>query len=117
MAPQKAWVNPADALIELHPPDYNFGEVNEGQFVEVAFTLRNIGDEILEIEIISACECIEAHWTTGKIQPDAQAEIKLLFDTRGRKGLNEKDIDLIFVNTDAEGYPLVKRARLVGLVK
>lgn len=53
----------------------------------------------------------------GKIQPGAQAEIKLLFDTRGRKGLNEKDIDLIFVNTDAEGYPLVKRARLTGLVK
>jgi len=72
----------------------------------------NNGKDALEIEIVSACECIYVDWTEGPIPVHEKGHINLVFDTQGHSGDQSKIIDVIFKNTDEKDYPLVKQLQL-----
>lgn len=72
----------------------------------------NKGTTPLEIEIVSACECIYVDWTEGPIPGNEKGHINLVFNTEGHSGEQSKTIDVIFKNTDANDYPLVKQVQL-----
>lgn len=95
----------------------DFGSVNEGEPVYGRFAFFNAGPDTLEIEMVSACDCIEAEWSKGTIIPEQQAEILLKFKSTGEVGDVFKTLDVIFKNTDEKGYPLVKQLYLKGEVK
>jgi hypothetical protein len=110
------WANPADAALLFGWEMVDFGGVLEGAAVPAQFEFANIGSDTLEIEIVSACDCMRVEWTPGPVPPGQKGQVSLVFDSKGRPGPVEKDIDVIFKNTDADGYPLVKRLLLKGLV-
>jgi hypothetical protein len=110
------WVNPADAEIRFDDEALYFGEAEEGDEVLAEYFFTNIGPRHLEIEIISACECMSIDWTTAEIPPNERGKIEVVFNTQGWPGDSEKTIDLIFKNTDRDGYPLVKQVKLRGKV-
>jgi hypothetical protein len=86
--------------------------VEEGAKIGVEYLFNNIGKQTLEIEIISACDCMMLDWTTTPIPPAAQGKVTVVFDSAGHPGDIEKNIDVIFKNTDEKDYPLVKQLAL-----
>lgn len=80
------------------------------------YEFENIGQQSLEIEVVSACDCMEIAWTRTAIPPGGRGKVEIVFDSTGRVGEVSKDIDVIFKNTDSDGYPLVKRVMLKGNV-
>lgn len=95
----------------------DFGSVTEGEPVYGRFAFSNAGPDTLEIELVSACDCIELEWSKGVILTDQQGEILLKFKSAGEAGAVLKTLDVIFKNTDEKGYPLVKQLYLKGEVK
>lgn len=103
-------MNPADAEVRFDPERLDFGTVRAGEKVGAEYFFTNIGNRTLEVEIVSACDCMLLDWTTEPIPPGQKGKITVIFDSSGKKGKQEKDIDVIFKNTDKNDYPLVKRA-------
>lgn len=93
-----------------------FEGVVEGDEVEAHYEFENTGTRDLEIEIVSACNCMETDWTRTAIAPGQHGKISVVFDSTGISGFVSKDIDVIFKNTDKNNYPLVKRVLLRGKV-
>ncbi len=90
--------------------------MKEGEVLSIQFSFLNIGSQPLEIEVVSACECMEVDWQHTPIKANERGSIELLYDTTKRLGETYKDIDVIFKNTDRNGYPLIKRVVLKGTV-
>ena len=88
----------------------------EGDEIEARYEFENIGSQNLEIEIVSACNCMELNWPRQAVAPGQRGIIEVVFDTKGLSGLVSKDIDVIFKNTDKNGYPLVIRGTLKGKI-
>ena len=106
--------NPADAEVKFDFETLAFESATEGDEVMAIYEFNNIGQQTLEIEIVSACDCMEVEWTRTPIPPGGRGKVEIVFDSTGRPGEVSKDIDLIFKNTDRDGYPLVKRVMLKG---
>lgn len=79
--------------IEWLDSDKDYGKVNEGQKVEVAFRFRNSGDKPLVIfSVTPTCGCTAAEPPKEPILPGQEGVIKGAFDSNGRIGTNNKTI-------------------------
>jgi Protein of unknown function (DUF1573) len=86
--------------------------------VQTHFAFTNIGALELEIDLVSTCDCIVAEWEDSTIAPGKTSYIVVQFSSEKEDyGRFRKSVDLIFKNTDEEGYPLVKQVYLVGEVE
>jgi Protein of unknown function (DUF1573) len=94
----------------------DFGPIKEGETVHGRFAFSNLSNTPLEIEIVSACECITPEWTGGSIEPGKTGEILVAFNSKDQEKEVFKTIDVIFKNSDAQGYPLVKQLYLKGKI-
>jgi peptidoglycan-associated lipoprotein len=110
------WVNPADLMVKFEDPIFTVKQAKEGDLVNHSFKFTNISKEDLEIEIVSACDCIETSYTQNTVKAGESSQIDIVFRTAGQLGEVKKDIDIIFKNLDADGYPLIARVALNGLV-
>ncbi|ULQ54450.1 DUF1573 domain-containing protein [Flavihumibacter fluvii] len=73
--------------------DQDYGKVDEGQQVEVAFRFRNSGDKPLIIYSVQpACGCTAAEPPKEPILPGKEGVIKGSFNSSGRAGTNNKSI-------------------------
>jgi hypothetical protein len=82
------------------------------------FAFTNIGQQELEIELVSTCDCIIAEWQASAISPGKTSYITIEFQSvKEDFGPFRKSVDLIFKNTDEEGYPLVKQLYLIGQIQ
>ena len=111
------WINPADTHIRFDDDTLLFGDAEEGVEVLAEFIFTNIGRDTVEIDLVSACECIQVDWPREPIFPGESALISTVFNTKGWKGEQQKTIDVIFRNTDASGYPWIKQVTLAGNIK
>jgi hypothetical protein len=109
-------INPADSIVFLDMEIIDFGSMQQGEVLSVQFSFMNAGSDSLEIDIISACDCMDVKWMETPIAPGERGTVDVLFDTTNNPGEQKKDIDIIFKNTDKRGYPLVRRAVLKGNV-
>ncbi|MFN7830715.1 MAG: DUF1573 domain-containing protein, partial [Bacteroidota bacterium] len=109
--------NPADKELKFKTDRFDFREAKEGEFVKYEYVFDNIGNKVLEIDMVSACECMEVKWTTDKIQPGKQGRVEVVFNTLSFRGDVFWDIDVVFKNTDTDGFPLTKRVQMVGKIR
>lgn len=80
----------------------NFGKINEGQVLDVAFRFKNVGDKPLVIRHVRAsCGCTEPNWPKEPIAPGAEGSITAQFNSSGREGMNAKDL-YVEANTKGE---------------
>lgn len=71
----------------------DLGKVVDGQVVEISYRFRNAGNANLIIENVQAgCGCTVPEKPEKPIAPGEEGEIKARFDSRGRKGPNEKTV-------------------------
>ena len=75
---------------------YDFGQVNEGEIVEVDYTFKNTGESNLIIYDASAsCGCTVPEYPKDKeIKPGESGVIKARFDSSGQTGKQVKSITL-----------------------
>ena len=74
---------------------YDFGKVKQGDKLTKTFVLKNEGMSPLEIrKIHSSCPCVQARMETMTIGPGKSGELQVVFDTTGRRGMQQKSITI-----------------------
>ncbi|MDG1398796.1 MAG: DUF1573 domain-containing protein [Polaribacter sp.] len=89
------------ALISFSNKEYDFGTVNEGEIVETTFQVTNSGKTDLVItDAKVTCGCTVPVWPKNPIKPGQTEDIKVKFNTNGKKNRQQKNITLI-TNTES----------------
>jgi hypothetical protein len=79
----------------------NYGQIEEGQKLEVIFKFRNAGDKPLVIYMIKpSCGCTLVDQPEKPIAPGEIGEIKGAFNSEGKSGTQHKTI---FVDANTKG--------------
>lgn len=79
------------------------GKLKKGEVKKFDYVFTNTGSDIIEIDIVSGCDCTTLDYPVGKILPDKKATIKVTFDSAKKEG-NEKstDVDLYLKNINTK---------------
>lgn len=87
----------------------NLGKVTKGEKYKMTFPFTNTGNEDLEIEIVSACECTTLDWPRMPIKPGEKGIIKATFDSNLKDASETIEIDINLSNIDPKtGYGMLK---------
>ena len=79
----------------------DFGKIPEGQKLDVAFRFRNTGTTPLVIgQVRPSCGCTIAEQPREPIAPGNEGQIKAVFNSEGRSGINHKTL---FVTANTRG--------------
>lgn len=79
----------------------DFGKIPEGQKLDVAFRFRNTGATPLVIgQVRPSCGCTIAEQPQEPIAPGSEGQIKAVFNSEGRSGINHKTL---FVTANTKG--------------
>ena len=101
------------AKMTFSETQFNFGEIEEGEVVEHVFQFTNTGKVPLIIsDARSTCGCTVPEWSKEPIEPGANSEIKVRFDSTGKKGEQLKPITIT-----ANTYPSETVLYLGGFVR
>lgn len=74
----------------------DFGQITEGQKLEVAFRFKNSGDKPLIIQGVQpSCGCTVADYPKEPIAPGKEGVIKGIFDSAGKPGVNTKTMTVL----------------------
>lgn len=85
--------------IQFDNNEFNFGQAKEGDILEHTFNFTNTGKHPLSIyEVKVSCGCTTPEWTKEPILPGAKGKIKVIFNTKTKKG---KQVKLITVLTNS----------------
>lgn len=86
--------------IQFEATEINFGEVKEGATVSKIYKFKNTGKRRLMIEKVEgSCGCTVAEWTKYPVEPGENAEIKVNFNSLGKRGEQDKVIT-VTANTE-----------------
>ncbi len=74
---------------------HNFGKVKQGDEVSVRFYFTNQGEQPLLIDNVkTGCGCTVAQYPHKPVKPGERKYIEVLFNTRGRKGLQYQEVSI-----------------------
>jgi Protein of unknown function (DUF1573) len=101
------------AKITMEETDFNFGSVNEGDVVKHTFKLKNVGNQPLLItDIRTTCGCTVPTWNKSPIAANANDQVEVKFDTKGKANEQIKKITII-----ANTFPAETELILRGMVQ
>jgi hypothetical protein len=90
LSPEAAAVAPK---LVIEEKIHDFGKVDQGATVSTTFTLKNDGKEPLVIrKSMSNCSCTIAALSKESLEPGEAMEMKVDFNTVGRRGTQQKSI-------------------------
>ncbi|MBL0146648.1 MAG: DUF1573 domain-containing protein [Chitinophagaceae bacterium] len=86
---------------------YNFGKVTDGELVEYSYRFKNSGSKPLVVsEATASCGCTVPEKRERPILPGEMGFIKIVFNSKGRSGVQEKNIT---VTSNANpAFPILK---------
>lgn len=85
----------------------DLGKIQEGGVLEVSWRFKNTGDKPLIISNASAsCGCTVAEKPEAPITPGGEGLIKAKFDSKGRTGMQRKDVFVIANTTGNKDHQL-----------
>lgn len=104
----------ADApVITFENATYNFGTIAKGEKVSYSYKFKNTGKTPLIITNAEAsCGCTVPEIPKEPIKPGAESEIKVVFDSTGKSGLQDK-----VVTISSNASPGVSQIHLTGEIK
>lgn len=99
------------AVLSFDVAAHDFGAVKRGEKPSFDYKFTNKGDEPLEFDIVSGCECTMIDWPEGKsFQPGESGVISITYlsdKEEEEPGKLEKSIDIILKNEDpVRGIPI-----------
>lgn len=84
------------AIMSFSDTVHDFGRVKEGEIVQYDFNFKNTGKRNLIInDAKGSCGCTIPKYPSEPIQAGSQNVIHVTFDSKGKKGYNEKGIVVI----------------------
>jgi len=84
----------------------SMGTVTEGGTLKINYRFRNSGSKPLVIEKVQpSCGCTVADYPKQPIAPGQEGEISAEFDTKGKEGMQKKNIT-VYANTRVNIYTL-----------
>ena len=111
---QKATALMDTTSVQLIDSVYNFGKVAEGEKVTFNFRFKNVGAKPLVIISTSAsCGCTVPEKPERPILPGETGFIKVVFNSKGKVGPNEKNIT-VMANTNPAFPGLLLRGEVMG---
>jgi hypothetical protein len=100
--------------IEIENPNFDFGTITEGDKVEHIFKFKNTGkNDLYVIDVKPSCGCTSPEWTKTPVKKGASGEIKIVFNSTGKNGAQNKTINLL-TNTEAGNELLTFKANIVA---
>ena len=95
--------------IQFEATEINFGEVKEGATVSKIYKFKNTGKRRLMIEKVEgSCGCTVAEWPKYPVEPGETAEIKVNFNSLGKRGEQDK---IITVTANTEPVQTILRIK------
>jgi len=92
---------------------HNFGSLGENEKVTFIFSFENTGENDLIISSIKAtCGCTAVDYPQFPIKPGKKGEINILFDSHGKKGIQEES--LIIDANIPDGYTIIGISAIVS---
>lgn len=80
----------------------DLGQVKKGEVKETSFQFTNTGNEPIEIELISACDCTTTDYPRLPVKPGESGTIEVVFDSAEKEESETIDIDIFLKNVDPE---------------
>jgi hypothetical protein len=79
--------------VSIQESNFDFGEVNQNDIVNHSYVLTNTGDDLLKIlDVKASCGCTAANPEKNELKPGESTQIKVSFNSKGRKGPQTKTI-------------------------
>jgi hypothetical protein len=99
---------------EFRETMHDFGTVIEGEKVMYTFVFKNSGNSDLLISGVSAsCGCTATKFTTDAIPPGEEGTITVTFDSKKRRGFQNKSVT-VSANTQPNKTVLRIKAKVVS---
>ncbi|NQZ75773.1 MAG: DUF1573 domain-containing protein [Ekhidna sp.] len=84
------------AKIVFSESSFDFGEITQGDRVEHIFEFENAGTEPLVLsDVRTTCGCTAPQWPKEPIAPGAKSKIKVVFNSAGKMGMQNKVITVM----------------------
>lgn len=101
------------AIITLENKVFHFDTIDQGDMVEHDFTFTNTGKKDLYLlEINSSCGCTVSEYSKEAIAPGERGSIRVVFDSKGKKGKQNRKITVI-----TNAFPSESVLHMNGFVK
>ncbi|NQV53094.1 MAG: DUF1573 domain-containing protein [Flavobacteriales bacterium] len=82
--------------IEFESDVFDFGSITQGEKVTHSFFFTNTGDaDLVIVSAKGSCGCTVPEWPKEPIEAGAQGEIKVVFNSEGKKGKQHKRVSII----------------------
>lgn len=99
-------------VMKFEKDTHDFGKIVSGSKVTYEFKFTNTGKSPLIIkDAVASCGCTKPEWPSAPVKPGESGAIKVTFDSRGKMGLQDKQIT-ITANTN----PAQNLVHLIGEV-
>lgn len=83
-------------VITFQEESFDFGDIHQGDKVEHVFKFENTGTEPLIItNVQTTCGCTAPNWPRDPIAPGQASEIKVVFNSAGKIGRQNKVITVV----------------------
>lgn len=110
--PEAAEPDAPKTTVNFENTTHDFGNIKEGDVVNHVFKFKNTGDEPLIISSAKgSCGCTVPEWPKEPIPPGADSEIKVQFNSKGKKNKQTKTVT-INANTDPNPTRLTIKAEV-----
>lgn len=93
------------AEIEIENQIFDFGTIIEGEKVQHAFKIKNIGNEdLIILDTKSSCGCTVLDYPATPIKPGNEKIINAAFDSKGKMGPQSRKISIFTNSFPGETY-------------
>lgn len=91
-------VSPKTVQMTFENEHIDLGKVKRGEVKNFDFVFTNTGNETIEIDIASGCDCSTLDYPTNPIKPGQKAKINVKFDSAKKEHSETVDVDLYLKN-------------------
>lgn len=94
--------------------EYNFGDIKQGDVVSYDFKITNNGGDLLKIiDVRASCGCTAAQPDKKELKPGESTNIKVTFNSKGRRGAQIKTVRVITNDPDKRDINFVIRGNIL----
>lgn len=102
-----------EAVMSFEEENYDFGKIAQGEKVSYSYKVKNVGKSpLIILNATATCGCTVPEVPKEPIKPGEEGEIKVVFDSNGKSGMQDK---VITVTSNAQ--PNIASLHLTGEVK
>ncbi|MFA4868124.1 MAG: DUF1573 domain-containing protein [Pedobacter sp.] len=81
------------AVMSFEKENYNFGKISQGEKISYSYKVKNVGKSpLIILNATATCGCTVPEIPAAPIKPGEEGEIKVVFDSQGKSGIQDKVI-------------------------